>query len=197
MNMTSELSVSGLIFRKAIEDAEKVVAIFEEKSNGKPDVAKDLEYLKRAGLVLAMVAWETYVKNCVQECVETRIATGVPQFAAKIIREQLEVDLKTLNTPDAGRTKKIFLDYTEVDITKDWEKTQTNLNDWLKLRGEAAHKSRHQLIKSTEMEPHLLTKPELKKIINGLCRLVEASEKTLVAGGVLKPCVDPSKETQK
>lgn len=187
-------SESAQIFADAIRDAESIVTMFSEKSKGNPAVAIDLEYLKRSGLILAMVAWETYVKNCLRECVETRLSNGVPEFAKKIIREQMEVDIKAINNPDRARTKKIYLDYTEVDLTEGWETTQTDIDGWIKLRGEAAHKSRHL---NKESGPHLVTIPKLKTIINGLRRLVETTDKTLMAKGVLKPCAETKEPAPK
>jgi hypothetical protein len=193
-----DLSVSGKVFRNSMNDAEATVGFFEHFSKmhgGNPP--EETEVLKRAGLIMAMVAWETYVEDCIRECVETRIASGVPEFAVEIIRQKLESDLKQFNNPDTGKTRKLFKDYAGVDVTMNWsEADKTNLNEWITLRGDVAHRSPHRWEASAGGKPHVVTIAQLKKIINGLYRLMESTDQTLVDAGVLKKYDDEARRRE-
>jgi hypothetical protein len=54
-------SQASLTFTEAIKDAENLLGHFD-KLNTKPPPPEN-EVLKRAGLIMAMTAWETYVER--------------------------------------------------------------------------------------------------------------------------------------
>jgi hypothetical protein len=167
-------------FRKAIHDAEVILKLIDdEKTKKTEDLRVDLDVMKRAGLILALTAWETYVKDCVREKIEFMLAGLGTSPVACIVREQMEVDLRHFNTPDTGKTRKIFKDYVRKDVTVNWKLTQTDLDKWIELRGEAAHRAPKKVDENGVISPHLISRDKLEKVINGLKKLVEATETEL------------------
>jgi hypothetical protein len=55
------MTESAIAFEVSIKDAEELLSRFDAE-NGSPSEYNS-EALKRAGLVMAMAAWETYVKD--------------------------------------------------------------------------------------------------------------------------------------
>lgn len=97
---------------------------------------------------------------------------------------RLDEELKRFNNPNSEKTRKLFLDFLEVDVTKSWAwnqydaaKVKEKLDTLIGKRGEAMHRSTTK--RSGPPEPHLITKDELKKAIGFLRALVDATEKAL------------------
>ena len=59
------MSEASIAFKKSIRDAQELLERFDEE-NGK-STEKNSESLKRAGMVMALCAWETYVKDRIKE----------------------------------------------------------------------------------------------------------------------------------
>lgn len=59
------MSKAGQSFKLAITDAEGLLARFDDENNTNTEY--NSEALKRAGMVIAMAAWETYVKDRFRE----------------------------------------------------------------------------------------------------------------------------------
>ena len=60
-------------FEVSIRDSEDLLGHFDAQSKPPPQNA---EVLKRAGLVMAFTAWETYVEDLIEEVVELRRCIG-------------------------------------------------------------------------------------------------------------------------
>lgn len=58
-------SQAARTFSEAIKDAENLMTHFDTLNSKQPP--SSLDVLKRAGIVMAMTAWETYVEDSVQE----------------------------------------------------------------------------------------------------------------------------------
>ena len=67
------MSQAKTTFDDAIRDAEELLAHFD-KANTQPP-PENAEVLKRAGLIMAFTAWETYVEDRVAEGLRSRIGT--------------------------------------------------------------------------------------------------------------------------
>ena len=140
---TEKPSRAKLTFDDSIRDAEKLLKLCEPT-----DVSQDdCDVYKRAGLVMAMTAWETYVEDRVQEGVEHRVAQD-RGFAAEFMLGRLREELKRLNNPSWERTKKLFKDYLQIDVTAHWnwsgygrERATETLNSLLEMRGTVVHRS--------------------------------------------------------
>jgi len=170
-------------FERAIRDAEDLLARHDaEKTvpNG-----HNGEVLKRAGLVMALAAWETYVKDRLQSEIDTWLQAVEGSPLGKFVRRRLEEDLKRFFNPNAERTRRIFIDYFDVDITKDWvwenydsSTSKKVLDSLVAKRGDAAHKANTALHASAE--PHKVKRDQLEKGIRLLKGLVAATEKAKI-----------------
>jgi hypothetical protein len=91
-------------------------------------------------------------------------------------------DLKRFYNPNSDRTKRIFFDYFEIDVTKEWvwsnyDTTQSKktLNKLVSLRCNAAHQANTSL--NPNCDPDTIKRQELEKAIRFLKGLVEAMDK--------------------
>lgn len=120
-----------------------------KKKSGRPD--RTLEVFKRAGVILAVTAWETYVEDSLKSQVQERVkaaktpqdlqatfnsvaqawlcsAPKPPDLAKwtgsgwqEVILERLRVEVDTLNTPNSSNVEKLFKRYLGLEITKHWK----------------------------------------------------------------------------
>lgn len=63
------MSISKKIFDSSIQEAESLLEFYDELNKDKQR-SKELEVLKRAGLIIALTAWETYVEERIEESVK-------------------------------------------------------------------------------------------------------------------------------
>ncbi len=176
------MSQAKTTFETAILDAEQLLAHFDKLKTHPP--APDVEVLKRAGLIMAFTAWETYVEDRVRESVTARIGGESAGISARFIQKRLDEELRRFNNPNSEKTRKLFMDYLDVDVTNSWTwnqydtaKVKEKLDTLIAKRGEAVHRSSPK--RAGPPEPHLVTKDELRKAIGFLKALVEATEKAL------------------
>jgi hypothetical protein len=176
------MSRSSACFSSSIEDATTLLGHFDALHKQQPDSA---EVLKRAGLVMALTAWETYVEDRVQEAVQARakVVNGSP--VGKFVTKRLSEELKRFHNPDSEKTRRLFLDYLEIDICTSWKwlnydpaAAKKTLDDLIAKRGEAVHRSKAVAIGSPAA--HLVKRDDLDKAIRFLKGLVEATEKALI-----------------
>lgn len=172
-------------FNRSIQDAEDLLHRFESEraTNNHPQSG---EVLKRAGLVMALAAWETYVKDRVRDEISIWLRSLEGSPIDKFVRRRLEDDLKRYFNPNSERTRRLFMDYFEVDITKEWRRdnydpssAKKTLDALITKRGEAAHQANTSQHPSAE--PHKARREELDKGIRFLKGLVKASERVRVA----------------
>ena len=166
-------------FDVAIKDAEELLEHFN-RINSKPP-PDNAEVLKRAGLIMAFTAWETYVEDRVKEGLEARLDQEGDGLGARFLKKKLDEELKRFNNPNSEKTRKLLLDFLEIDVFKKWawnnfdtEKVRTMLDQLITRRGEAVHRSKPKT--SVQPAPHLVTKDELKRAIGFLRSLVDATE---------------------
>lgn len=173
-------SQAAITFAEAIQDAENLLAHFNTLNTQPPP--PQIEVLKRAGLVMAMTAWETYVEDRVQEASNARLSAVADSSLGQFVKAHLDKEIRQLHNPTAERTLQLFRDYAGVDLTAHWQWNQVNailakqkLNQYLGLRGDVVHRSR---VKSKGPTPaHPVTKDELQKAIRFLKELVQATER--------------------
>jgi hypothetical protein len=176
------ISRSHAVFTEAIKDAENLLAFFD-KLNAKPP-PPELEVLKRAGLVMAMTAWETYVEDRVLEAATQRLAGITDSALAEFVRSRMADELKKLHNPSSDKTLKLFADYAGVDVLPQWvwpnmepQAVRQRLDGYLKLRGGVVHRSR--IVVKGPPAPDTVTRDSLQKAIGFLKELVKATEKAL------------------
>ncbi|MBO8086100.1 hypothetical protein L0E83_10035 [Marichromatium gracile] len=173
------MSEAKISFEYGIKDAEDLLAHFDSaNTNPPPDNA---EVLKRASLVMALTAWETYVEDRVSEALAKKLSIVSGSYAGNFIENRLKQDLKQFHNPNSDKTRKIFLDYLDVDVTQGWTWANTDparakklLNQWISKRGDAVHRSK--AISNGPPLPHLIKREDLAKAIRFIKDLVNATE---------------------
>jgi hypothetical protein len=142
----------------------------------------EIEVLKRAGLIMAMTAWETYVEDRLIEAAEERLHSLGNEGIANLVMSKLTEEIKRLNNPDSSRAIQLFRDYAGVNLSSAWQwngvdhKTVKNrLNNYLKLRGDIVHRPRP--VSPDAPANHPVKKVDLEKAISFLKLLVDATER--------------------
>jgi hypothetical protein len=176
--MSTTASQAEQTFSEAIKDAENLLTHFNTLNKQPPP--PEIEVLKRAGLVMAMTAWETYVEDRVQEAAFTRLSGLTDSSLGNFVKSRLEDEIKRLHNPTAEKTLQLFQDYAGVELLPHWKwnnvdapMAKQKLNGYLKLRGDVVHRSR-VMVKGPP-QPHPVTKEDLQKVIHFLKELVKAT----------------------
>jgi hypothetical protein len=178
------MSQAKLAFDYSIKDAEELLALFDA-INANPPPA-NAEVLKRAGLVMALTAWETYVEDRITEAMNIRLGAVAGSYVGDFIHKKLHQDLKQFHNPSSDKTKRLFLEYVGIDVTLGWtwantdpERARKSLNDWISKRGDAVHRSKP--INNGAPQAHLIRRDDLEKVIRFIKELVKATEAYLDA----------------
>ena len=173
------MTESADAFYRSIKDADELLSRFD-KENISPS-EYNAEALKRAGLVMAMAAWETYVKDRFNEEFAVWLRAVEGSQVGKFVRKKKDEDIKRFFNPNSERTKRLFLDYFEVDITQAWRWANYDIIDAKKAldsliskRGDAAHRANTAAKKNCDV--HLVKRDELEKAIRFLKGLVDATD---------------------
>ena len=177
------MSTAQQTFTESIKDAENLLRHFDSLNTQPPP--PELEVLKRAGLIMAMTAWETYVEDCVLELAAQRLSELRNRSIAKFVETKLKEEIKRLHNPDSLKTIQLFRDYAGIDLTGSWSwnnfdlaSVKTRLNKYLKLRGDVVHRSRP--ICSDVPQQHPVKREDLSRAIAFLKDLVAATERAVV-----------------
>ena len=178
------MSEAKISFEYGIQDAEDLLGHFDA-INKKPPPER-AEVLKRAGLVMALTAWETYVEDRVSEGLNKKLSIVAGSYAGNFIQKRLQRDLKQFHNPTAEKTKHLFSEYLGVDVTQGWQWANTDsararklLNQWISKRGDAVHRSKP--VNNGSPVPHLIKRDELAKAIRFIKELVKATDAYLDA----------------
>ncbi|WP_275920128.1 HEPN domain-containing protein [Aeromonas sp. 2HA2] len=91
-------------FEYSIKDAEELLAHFDSINANPPPPSS--EVLKRAGLVMALTAWETYVEDRLVEEMHKKLAIVQGSYLGDFILKKLHTDLKSFHNPSSDKTKK-------------------------------------------------------------------------------------------
>jgi hypothetical protein len=174
-------------FEHAIQDADDLLNHFDVLNKNPPP--PEAEVLKRASLVMALAALETYIEDRIKEAVDTVSDRGSDASQlVKFYKSSLDNELKTFHTPTTERIKTIFVKYLGVDVTDGWSwsnydrsRASKELNKIAKKRGDIAHRSWRPV--PNEPKPHAVKREDLRKHIRFIKDLVSATdvfiEKTL------------------
>jgi hypothetical protein len=175
------MSRAAATFDSSIEDATTLLAHFDSVHKTSPENA---EVLKRAGLVMALTAWETYVEDRVTEAVQARLRVLEGSSVGKFVAGKLEEELKRFHNPTAEKTKRLFADYLETDVTSGWKwlnfdppTARKTLDELISKRGDAVHRAK--TTNGGTSGPHLVKRDDLEKAIRFLKGLVAATDKAL------------------
>jgi hypothetical protein len=174
------LSRAYQTFEHAIQDADDLLKHFDALNKQPPP--PEIEVLKRASLVMALAALETYVEDRIVEAADAVSGLGSEEnHLVKFYKSSLENDLKFFHTPSTERVKAIFFQYLNIDVTEGWTwnhydptKARSELNKIAKKRGEVAHRSWRPV--AGHPTPHAVTRENLRKSIRFIKDLVKATD---------------------
>lgn len=177
-------SKSLLEFEHAIQDATELLSHFDSL-NETPPAPSNAEVLKRASLVMALAALETYIEDRILEAASA--VTGSSTNGGRLAdfyTASLQNDLKYFHTPSTDRVRSIFDKFLGVDVTEGWiwnhydpARARADLNKLAKKRGDIAHRSLRP--RPGQTDSHAVTRDELRKHIRFICDLVTATDKYL------------------
>ncbi len=178
------MSEAKTSFEYGIQDAEDLPGHFDAINTQPPP--ENAEVLKRAGLVMALTARETCVEDRVSEALDKKLSIVAGSYAGAFIQKRLQLDLKQFHNPTAEKTKRLFSEYLEVDVSHGWRWANTEparakklLNEWIAKRGDALHHSRP--VNNGSPVPHLIKRDELAKTIRFIKVLVNVTDAYLDA----------------
>jgi demethoxyubiquinone hydroxylase (CLK1/Coq7/Cat5 family) len=177
------MSKAKQAFGFAISDAKELISCFDTMNAG-GCANQPPEVLKRASLIMTLTAWETYVEDVASELIQTKYAMVMGSQVGHIINNRLKDHLKVFNNPDSKKTKDLFLEFFNFDVTESWvwgnyqtaNDARTALNAWLKKRGEAVHRAQ-----TDKQSSHIVKRDELDKCIRFFQELVDVTDQTLMA----------------
>lgn len=169
-------------FAQSILDAENLLKHFNTLNTKPPP--PEIEVLKRAGLIMALTAWETYVEDRVLESAAERLRSLTDSSITEFVQSRLDEEIKRLHNPTSDKAIQLFRDYAGVDLTDKWawnnndqKSVRDRLNQYIKLRGDVVHRSR--TITPGPPQAHPVTKEDLERAIRFLKMLVQATENAL------------------
>ena len=172
-------------FGHAIQDATDLLSHFDNLNTKPP--SPDIEVLKRASLVLALAALETYFEDRLTEAVE--LISDSPNsdpVLTRFFKESLTADLKIFHTPSTHRVRPIFQKYLGLDVTEGWswnncdpKLARRTLNELAKKRGDIAHRSRRPMSGEPLTKRHVVTRDSLRKHIHFIEQLAKATDSFL------------------
>lgn len=173
------------LFEYAIEDSTELLGHFDSLNAQPPPPSA--EVLKRASLVMALAALETYIEDRITEAAAT--VTGGQSNGGRLADfyiASLHNDLKYFHTPSTDRVRSIFEKFLGFDITEGWTwnnydpaRARSELNKPAKKRGDIAHRSLRP--RPGHPESHAVTREDLRKHIRFIRDLVAATETFIAA----------------
>ena len=174
-------------FEHAIQDAVDLANHFDALNTKPPP--PQIEVLKRASLIMALAALETYFEDRLVEASEVICAKnqGDP-FLAQFLKDSLADDLKYFHTPSTDRVRPIFQKYLGVDVTEGWlwnnmepSGARSELNRLAKKRGDIAHRSWRPTDGESQPQGHAVTRDSLRKYIHFVRQIAQATDAYLAA----------------
>lgn len=167
-------------FSHAVQDSADLMQHFDVLNKKPPP--PEIEVLKRASLVMALAALETYFEDRVSEAVNIACEHSNAEDRLKLFYKQaLESELKHFHSPTVEKVKSVFVKYLSLDVTEGWvwnhcsqEQAKIELNRLVKKRGDIAHRS----LRPMPGQPfaHAVTKDDMRRHIHFIKELVKATE---------------------
>ena len=175
-------SKASQTFDHVIQDADDLLNHFDTLNTQPPPPQN--EVLKRASLILALAALETYFEDRLEEAVDALNGAGSsPQ--TRFMRDALTNDLKFFHTPSTDRVRPLFQKFLGVDITEGWrwnnmepDAARTELNRLAKKRGDIAHRSGRPA--NGTPTKHAVSRDDLRRHLHFIRQLVLATDAVLV-----------------
>ena len=174
-------------FKHAIQDSTDLLKHFDALNTKPP--APDIEVLKRASLVMALAALETYFEDRMAEAVEATCSKNSGSASlSEFYRRSLETDLKSFHSPSTDRVRQLFRKYLGLDISEAWvwnncdsDKAREELNRLVKKRGDIAHRSLRPGVAESQPKQHAVTRDDLRKHIHFITQIAVTTDGFLAA----------------
>jgi len=174
-------------FEHAIQDAIDLLNHFDALNTKPPP--PQIEVLKRASLIMALAALETYFEDRLVEASEAICAESKDDsFLAQFMKDSLTNELKYFHTPSTDRVRPIFQKYLGLDVTEGWKwnnvepsAARIELNRLAKKRGDIAHRSWRPTNGEPQPQGHVVTRDSLRKHIHFVRQLAQATDTYLAA----------------
>lgn len=130
---------------------------------------------------MALTAWETYVEDVATELFHQQIKVIKGSLLGSFAEKQIEARLKFFHNPNSQKTKHLFEEFFNLDVTEYWswnnvtpKDAREQLNKWIAKHGEAVHR-----ITVGQNEPSIIKKDELIKCLRFFEGLAKATDKAL------------------
>ena len=166
-------------FHRALSEARELFECYETL-NTHPDLIPP-DALKKASLVMSLTAWETYVEDVATELFHQKFSVIKGSMIGDFAEKQFEERLKFFHNPNSKKTKHLFEEFFNIDVTEYWEwnnvypkDAREQLNLWISKRGEAVHRAQVDL-----NQPQIIRKDELAKCIRFFDELAKATDNAL------------------
>ncbi len=166
-------------FHRALSEARELLECYETL-NTHPDLTPP-DALKKASLVMALTAWETYVEDVATELFHQKFSVIKGSMIGDFAEKQFEERLKFFHNPNSKKTKHLFEEFFNIDVTEYWEwnnvypkDAREQLNLWISKRGEAVHRVNVDI-----NQPQIIRKDELIKCIRFIDELATATDNAL------------------
>ena len=174
-------------FKHAIQDSTDLLKHFDALNTKPPP--PDIEVLKRASLVMALAALETYFEDRIVEAINAMCdKSNTDDFIQNFYRNSLEVDLRSFHSPSTERVRQIFQKYLSLDVSDAWSwnnsdptKAKAELNRLVKKRGDIAHRSLRPTNGEAQPKQHAVTRDDLRKHIHFITQIASTTDSFLAA----------------
>jgi len=174
-------------FKHAIQDSTDLLKHFDALNTKPPPT--DIEVLKRASLVMALAALETYFEDRVAEAVNSICAkSNVDSALSDFYRTSLQTDLKSFHSPSTDRVRQLFQKYLSRDVSDAWSwnncdpaQAKAELNRLVKKRGDIAHRSLRPTSSEAQPKQHAVTRDDLRRHIHFITQIANTTDIFLAA----------------
>ncbi len=163
-------------FYQALSEAKELLSCYDTLNSHEEIVPPDA--LKKASLIMALTAWETYIEDVVTELFDIKFSLVKGSTLGNFAEKKLKERLKQFHNPDSSKTKQLFEEFFDVDITESWgwnnvlpKDARVQLNRWISIRGEAVHR-----VVVDITQPQVIRKDELVKCIRFIEELAKATD---------------------
>ena len=174
-------------FEHALQDSTDLLKHFDSLNTKPPP--PDIEVLKRASLIMALAALETYFEDRILEAVKEACSNNKSDNRlTNFYSESLDTDLKYFHSPSTERVRQLYKKYLGVDVSEGWTwnncdpgKAKAELNRLVKKRGDIAHRSLRPTTKDAQPKQHAVTRDALRKHIHFITQIANATDDFLTS----------------
>ncbi|MGD9579237.1 MAG: HEPN domain-containing protein [Syntrophorhabdus sp.] len=173
------MSIAHDNFKHSIRDATDLLEHFVRVNVQPPP--ENAEVLKRASLVMALAALETYIEDRITEAAAVTSQGAKESLLGRFFLDSLANDLRYFHSPNTKRVKDLFKKYLYLDVTEGWTwnnydpaRAKSDLDMLVSKRGEIAHRSPPP--KGPIPSRHIVTREAMRKHVQFIRDLVQATD---------------------